>query len=68
MFGNIDLRKIGSGNIGATNVLRTGNKFLAATTLLLDISKGYIPVVITMQYFPELIQLWSKFYFVVLNR
>ena len=52
-----DIRTVGSGNIGTTNVLRTGNKFLAATTLLLDISKGYIPVVITMQYFPELIQL-----------
>ena len=56
-FGSIDLRKIGSGNIGATNVLRTGNKFLAATTLLLDIFKGYMPVFITMKYFPELIQL-----------
>jgi glycerol-3-phosphate acyltransferase PlsY len=35
-----DVRKIGSGNIGATNVLRTGNKALAALTLLLDIAKG----------------------------
>ena len=35
-----DVRSIGSGNIGATNVLRTGNKLLAATTLLLDILKG----------------------------
>jgi len=56
-YGNIDIRKIGSGNIGATNVLRTGNKFLAATTLLLDVIKGYLPVLITKQYFPELIQL-----------
>ena len=48
-----DVRKIGSGNIGATNVLRTGNKFLAATTLILDILKGYIPVAITQNYFPE---------------
>jgi len=52
-----DVRKIGSGNIGATNVLRTGKKFLAAITLLLDILKGYAPVIITKQYFPELIQL-----------
>jgi len=52
-----DVRKIGSGNIGATNVLRTGNKFLAATTLILDILKGYIPVAITQNYFPEYIQL-----------
>ena len=56
-FGNLDVRKIGSGNIGATNVLRTGNKFLAAITLLLDISKGYFPVLITIKYFPELVQL-----------
>ena len=56
-FGGQDVRKIGSGNIGATNVLRTGNKFLAALTLVLDILKGYIPVIISLQYFPELIQL-----------
>lgn len=40
LFGYGDIRKIGSGNIGATNVLRTGNKKLAVLTLLLDISKG----------------------------
>jgi len=56
-FGGQDIRKIGSGNIGATNVLRAGNKFLAALTLVLDILKGYIPVIITQQYFPGLIQL-----------
>ena len=39
-----DLRQIGSGNIGATNVLRTGRKGLAATTLLLDLAKGYFAV------------------------
>ena len=50
-----DIRKIGSGNIGATNVLRTGKKFLAATTLLLDLLKGYMPVIISQIYFPELI-------------
>ena len=57
IFGYQDIRNIGSGNIGATNVLRTGNKFLAALTLLLDILKGYIPVIIAQQYFPGLIQL-----------
>jgi len=57
IFGGQDIRNIGSGNIGATNVLRTGNKFLAALTLLLDILKGYIPVTIAQQYFPGLIQL-----------
>ena len=57
IFGDKDIRNIGSGNIGATNVLRTGNKFLAALTLVLDILKGYIPVIIAQQYFPGLIQL-----------
>ena len=55
--GGQDIRKIGSGNIGATNVFRTGSKFLAVSTLLLDALKGYAPVIITKQYFPELIQL-----------
>ena len=45
-FGLGDLRKIGSGNIGATNVLRTGNKPAAAATLLLDAAKGGIAVLI----------------------
>ena len=57
IFGKIDIRKIGSGNIGTTNVLRTGNKFLAASTLILDILKGFIPVTFTIQYYPELSQL-----------
>ena len=57
IFTNKDLRKIGSGNIGATNVFRTGNKILAFLTLVLDILKGFIPVTITQLYFPELIQL-----------
>ncbi len=56
-FVNRDIRNIGSGNIGATNVLRTGNKLLAVFTLLLDILKGYVPVIIAQEYFPELIQL-----------
>jgi acyl phosphate:glycerol-3-phosphate acyltransferase len=41
-----DIRKIGSGNIGATNVLRTGNKKIAALTLLCDVLKGLAPVLI----------------------
>ena len=56
-FSGKDIRNIGSRNIGATNVLRTGNKYLAFTTLILDIFKGYFAVTITQQYFPELIQL-----------
>ncbi|MGH6875481.1 MAG: glycerol-3-phosphate 1-O-acyltransferase PlsY [Aestuariivirgaceae bacterium] len=39
-----DVRRIGSGNIGATNVLRTGSRWVAACTLLLDILKGFVPV------------------------
>lgn len=44
MAGAGDLRRIGSGNIGATNVLRTGRKGLAAATLLLDAGKGFLAV------------------------
>jgi glycerol-3-phosphate acyltransferase PlsY len=44
-----DVRRIGSGNIGATNVLRTGNKAVAALTLLLDVGKGYAAVFIALQ-------------------
>ena len=44
LFGLGDLRKVGSGNIGATNVLRTGNKAAAALTLLFDMLKGLLPV------------------------
>jgi len=46
-----DVRKIGSGNIGATNVLRTGKKSLAALTLLLDALKGLLPVLVFSHYF-----------------
>ncbi|MBZ9681189.1 MULTISPECIES: glycerol-3-phosphate 1-O-acyltransferase PlsY [unclassified Mesorhizobium] len=48
-----DVRKIGSGNIGATNVLRTGNKGLAAATLLLDALKGTAAVLIASHFAPE---------------
>jgi acyl phosphate:glycerol-3-phosphate acyltransferase len=47
-----DLRSIGSGNIGATNVLRTGNKGLAAATLLLDAGKGFLAVWLAANWFP----------------
>lgn len=47
-----DLRQIGSGNIGATNVLRTGRKGLAVATLLLDLAKGWAAVVIVSALFP----------------
>lgn len=47
-----DLRQIGSGNIGATNVLRTGRKGLAAATLLLDMGKGVAAVLLARWLFP----------------
>jgi glycerol-3-phosphate acyltransferase PlsY len=50
-----DIRKIGSGNIGTTNVLRTGKKSLAAGTLVLDLMKGYFSIIITFTYFENLI-------------
>lgn len=50
--GGGDLRSIGSGNIGATNVLRTGRKGLAAATLLLDLAKGFAAVLIVEKLFP----------------
>ncbi|WP_136619003.1 MULTISPECIES: glycerol-3-phosphate 1-O-acyltransferase PlsY [Mesorhizobium] len=53
-----DVRKIGSGNIGATNVLRTGNKGLAAATLLLDALKGTAAVLVAGHFAPEL-AIWA---------
>ena len=50
-----DIREIGSGNIGTTNVLRTGKKSLAVTTLVLDLLKGYFSIAITFIYFDNLI-------------
>ena len=52
-----DIRETGSGNIGATNVLRTGNKFLAILTLVLDFLKGYMTIIVTLKYFNDLILL-----------
>ena len=49
-----DIRNIGSGNVGATNVLRTGNKFLALIVLFLDIIKGFVPFLILQLYFDDL--------------
>ena len=48
-----DVRSIGSGNIGATNVLRTGNKKLAAETLIFDMLKGTVAVLVASRYGPD---------------
>ena len=53
-FGAGDLRQIGSGNIGATNVLRTGRKELAAATLVLDDAKGAVAVLLARHLVPQL--------------
>ena len=54
-----DIREIGSGNIGATNALRTGNKFIGYTTLFFDITKAVIPVIYIKLNFPELLYIMS---------
>jgi len=54
--GKGDIRAIGSGNIGATNVLRTGSKGLAAATLILDALKGAAAVMLAQSYWPEGVQ------------
>ena len=59
-----DIRKVGSGNIGTTNVLRTGKKSLAAATLLFDILKGYFSILITYNYFNDLIYLSALICFI----
>lgn len=51
--GKGDIREVGSGNIGATNVLRTGSKGLAGATLLLDAVKGAVAVILAQQLWPE---------------
>lgn len=53
LSGQGDLREIGSGNIGATNVLRTGSKWLAAATLVLDAAKGAAAVFLALYFWPE---------------
>ena len=58
LYGIGDIRKIGSGNVGATNVLRTGNKKIAAIVLLLDILKGFFPFL----YFKNLNNINEIFY------
>jgi acyl phosphate:glycerol-3-phosphate acyltransferase len=55
LFLKKDIRNIGSGNIGATNALRTGNRLIGYTTLLLDISKAVIPIIYVKLNYPDFI-------------
>ena len=59
VFLNKDIRDIGSGNIGATNALRTGNKLIGYSTLVLDIAKAIIPVIFVKINYPDLIYIAS---------
>ena len=54
-----DIRKIGSGNIGATNALRTGNKSVGYTTLILDILKAVVPLIFIKIYYIEYLYISS---------
>ena len=59
-----DIRNVGSGNIGATNVLRTGNKLIGYFTLILDVLKAVIPVLYIKFNFPELVYISSLSVFI----
>ena len=59
IFLNKDIREIGSGNIGATNALRTGNKAIGYSTLMFDIAKAVIPVIYVKINYPDLIYVAS---------
>ena len=59
LFLNKDIREIGSGNIGATNTLRTGNKLIGYSTLILDIAKAIIPVIYVKFNYPDIIYIAS---------
>ncbi len=59
LFLKKDIREIGSGNIGATNALRAGNKFIGYTTLLLDIFKAVLPVLYVKLNYPDFVSISS---------
>ena len=59
IFLNKDIRNVGSGNIGATNALRTGNKSIAYATLISDILKAVIPVIFVKIYYTEYLYISS---------
>ena len=59
-----DIREIGSGNIGATNALRTGNKLVGYSTLILDVLKAVIPVLYVKINFPDAVHISALFTFI----
>ena len=59
-----DIREIGSGNIGATNALRTGNKLIGYSTLILDVLKAVIPVLYVKINFPDAVYISALFAFI----
>ena len=59
-----DIREIGSGNIGATNALRTGNKLIGYSTLILDVLKAVIPVLYVKINFPDVVYISALFAFI----
>ena len=61
-FGQGDIRKVGSGNIGATNVLRHSGKLLGFFTLLIDISKGFLAIDFLLYYKPGFIDKFFGLY------
>ena len=64
IFLNKDIRNIGSGNIGATNALRTGNKLIGYSTLILDILKAAFPVIFIKFNYPEYVYISSLSVFI----
>lgn len=54
IFKGEDIRKLGSGNPGTTNVIRTTNLWLGLLTFIVDFLKGYIPVIVAKRYYPEI--------------
>jgi glycerol-3-phosphate acyltransferase PlsY len=61
IFGYGDIRNTGSGNVGATNVLRMGNRYMAFLVLVLDILKGLLPFIILIVYFDKMEMLTRVF-------
>jgi glycerol-3-phosphate acyltransferase PlsY len=64
LFKTEDIRKIGSGNIGATNMLRTGNKWAALLTLICDLLKGFLPILLLKSFVHTMPSSWNYLYII----